>query len=131
MAYADKNKGRAYQRRWYHANKEKRRGTRERNKQRIRTWFDALKLTLRCGQCGESHPACLAFHHRDGRTKLVTVAGAVGRQWSLVRIKREIAKCDVLCMNCHLLTHADERRQTPKRALPVRKKGATPYAVDT
>lgn len=130
MPYARDDDERAYQRRWYHANKNKRAATRKRNGLRIEAWFESVKESLSCERCGESHPACLAFHHRDRKTKLIEVSRAVARRWSIPRIEKEIAKCDVLCINCHLDAHADERRSLPKRLLPSRLKGRSPYAVD-
>jgi hypothetical protein len=71
-------------------------------------WFAELKVQLACSRCGEDHPACLQFHHRDPKAKDVSVANAVRRGWSRERILRELAKCDVLCANCHFKHHARE-----------------------
>jgi len=130
MAYADKTASRAYQRRWYHANKAKRAAMRRRNHLRIRSWYEEFKETLRCERCGENHPACLVFHHRDMRSKRFTISHAVGRAMSIAMIQREMAKCDVLCINCHFLAHAESttRRQ---RKLPSRKMGASRYALES
>ena len=63
-----------------------------------------------CIRCGESDLACLDFHHRDPSEK----EGHIGyiRRFSIERIKAEIAKCDVLCANCHRKHHRDERHST-------------------
>jgi hypothetical protein len=74
----------------------------------ISTWYLDLKAELACRRCGESHPACLQFHHTDPTTKETTVADAVRRGWSKARIMRELAKCLVLCANCHAKHHARE-----------------------
>lgn len=60
-----------------------------------------------CIRCGEDDLACLDFHHRDPREK----EGHLGhiRRFSIERIKAEIAKCDVLCANCHRKHHRNER----------------------
>lgn len=60
-----------------------------------------------CGRCDEKHPACLDFHHRDRTTK----EGHIGefRRFGMKRLLAEIAKCDVLCANCHRKLHHDER----------------------
>ena len=60
-----------------------------------------------CVRCGESDLACLDFHHRDPSEK----EGHIGhiRRFSVERINAEIAKCDVLCANCHRKHHRDER----------------------
>jgi len=56
-----------------------------------------------CG-CGESVGAALLFHHRDPSTKLSAVSSLATA--SMERLLAEIAKCDVLCFNCHAKAHA-------------------------
>lgn len=63
-----------------------------------------------CIKCGEKHPACLDFHHRDGlANKLGDIATM--RRFGMKRLRAEIAKCDVLCANCHRKHHYDERHK--------------------
>lgn len=59
-----------------------------------------------CIRCGESDLWCLDFHHRDPTEK----EGNLGqiRRFGIDRIKAEIAKCDVLCANCHRKHHHSE-----------------------
>ena len=57
-----------------------------------------------CVDCGETHPACLDFHHRDPKQKSFSI-GKEGVKFSKERILAEIAKCDVLCANCHRKRH--------------------------
>ena len=52
--------------------------------------------------CGESHPACLDFHHLT-KDKQINIADAKG--WGLARIMKEIKKCTVICANCHRKLH--------------------------
>ncbi len=66
------------------------------------------KSKLSCCKCGENHPACLHFHHRDKSTKSFSISDSI-RRFSLEKIIAEIAKCDVLCANCHAKLHYDER----------------------
>jgi hypothetical protein len=63
-----------------------------------------------CIRCGEVHPACLDFHHRNPEEK----EGHIGefRKFGMKRLLAEIAKCDVLCANCHRKFHHDERQTT-------------------
>lgn len=61
-----------------------------------------------CLVCGEKHPACLDFHHRDGKTDKLGDIGTM-RHFGIKRLNAEIAKCDVLCANCHRKHHWQER----------------------
>ena len=52
--------------------------------------------------CGGSFPpVCMDFDHRDGSTKVNSIA-----HWSLSDLPglmAEVAKCDLVCANCHRL----------------------------
>lgn len=52
-----------------------------------------------CVDCGEKNVIVLEFDHRDNKTMNVT--DMVTRGYSLERVFKEIAKCDVRCANCH------------------------------
>jgi len=60
------------------------------------------KRTHPCVDCGESDPIVLVFDHRDRSTKKFKVRSS--RSWK--SLMAEIAKCDVLCCNCHARRHA-------------------------
>ena len=62
-----------------------------------------------CIQCGEQDPSCLDFHHRNGKQDKEGHIGRI-RKFGWVRLRAEIAKCDVLCANCHRKHHRDERQ---------------------
>jgi hypothetical protein len=60
-----------------------------------------LKVDRGCTDCGynENH-AALEFDHLNGReSDRDTVAQLMGK--SINRIMKEIAKCEVVCANCH------------------------------
>jgi hypothetical protein len=61
-----------------------------------------------CTDCGETDISVLEFDHRDRALKELTVAELITQGYSLERVMREIAKCDVRCANCH-------RRRTAKQ----------------
>lgn len=69
-------------------------------------WFSDYKKTLKCERCPENHPACLDFHHRDPKTKLFKVGGAAPSGMPQAKVMAEIAKCAVLCANCHRKEHS-------------------------
>jgi hypothetical protein len=62
-----------------------------------------------CIVCGEKDVACLDFHHRNGKTDKLGHIGTF-RKFGTERLLAEIAKCDVLCSNCHRRHHRDERQ---------------------
>lgn len=61
--------------------------------------INAIKLASGCADCGYStHPAALDFDHvGDGKT--ANVSSLIGCAWD--RVAAEIAKCEVVCANCH------------------------------
>lgn len=81
----------------------------------------AIKVASGCVQCGEKHPACLDFHHKDPATK----TRGIGVMVRMEDILAEIAKCDVLCANCHRKHHHDHgggtRRKYDVDVLPFRR----------
>lgn len=95
---------------WYRKNKEY---TLE--KQRIRRlerrkWFkEEILSKSSCLECGENHPGCMDFHHRDPSQKEGHIGDMIWQKFSKERILKEIAKCDVLCANCHRKHHWNER----------------------
>lgn len=59
----------------------------------------------KCAHCGYSrHYSALTLHHRDPSTKRWEWSKLRLRAW--VDVEAEIAKCDLLCMNCHAELHA-------------------------
>ena len=65
-----------------------------------------LKLSAGCKFCIEKEVVCLDFHHLDANEKEFSIAKMVsnGRKWQ--EIENEIAKCIIVCSNCHRKLHA-------------------------
>lgn len=82
-------------------------GFRKRHKER-REWILGIKASLKCSRCGESRPMCLDFHHLDGSTKEYNISTMIGKHHPKERILNEIAKCVVLCRNCHAVEHWEQ-----------------------
>ena len=76
-------------------------------------WEDliSLKQTAGCLLCREKHPNCLDFHHVKSHEKSFSIMTEEGLKNSLDEIIREISKCVVLCRNCHMKLHANERER--------------------
>jgi len=89
MPYKDTNKRKEHLVLWRNKNRE---------------WFKSLKTTLKCKICGEDRVPCLDFHHRDFSEKDMNISRYIS-SWKIERILKEIAKCDILCSNCHRILH--------------------------
>jgi len=70
----------------------------------IQKWWKEYKATFVCKECGESHPACIQFHHTNPSEKDQCVSQLIG-SGSMKRILEEIDKCIPLCANCHAKQH--------------------------
>lgn len=86
----------------------------------------ALK-TEPCADCGDRFdPVCMDFDHRPGEVKRFGIA-KFGTH-SMVDVVLEIAKCDLVCSNCHRLrTHRqrDHRAVAGQRARTIVTRQAT------
>lgn len=98
-------------RRWYRVNADRKIAWQKRRKDELREWWRELKLTKACELCGERAPECLHFHHVDPATKKFALADAPLSGRSRQAILAELAKCCVLCANCHLKHHWDARQR--------------------
>ena len=94
----------AYNRQWNKDNRDKRLQHERTHRQNKREWLKELKHKLFCIKCGKNHIACLDFHHKNPVEKDMGIAKMLYR-WSKKKIEEEIAKCDVLCSNCHRKEH--------------------------
>ncbi len=119
MPHKDVEKRREYQREymrsWYQENKAKHISYVRNRDRKIEEWLKQYKLTLRCETCEENHPACLEFHHVNPQEKKFTI-GRQERRVSLKSLQDEIAKCRILCANCHRKEHSRQRESKRKAA---------------
>lgn len=110
MAYKNKEDQKAYYKEWYAKNREKvldrmKPYNKERRKT-IEAWFRNYKETLSCEFCGEDSSECLDFHHKDPTDKRFTIGCYSMMGVSIDTLQQEIAKCIILCANCHRKLHA-------------------------
>jgi hypothetical protein len=65
------------------------------------------QLEKGCMDCGyKAHPAALEFDHLPGTEKLFNIGEQIG-SYSREKLWEEIAKCDVVCANCHAIRTAN------------------------
>ncbi len=108
-AFGQKSRGRlgtycrpcrsAYHREHYLKNK---REYIEAAKRRLDRMLELMRLAKDkpCADCGIRYPYyVMDFDHREGEKKLSNVTKL--RYMSQATLQREIAKCDVVCANCH------------------------------
>jgi hypothetical protein len=110
--------------RWSQRNEDNKQRSRESNREMLKSdrrkeWtkatlasnnerVNAYKIEKGCMDCGNKHPAVLQLHHRDGIQKgQRRLNQNRKRTWTFVAM--ELEKCDVLCANCHLMRHYNEK----------------------
>ena len=72
----------------------------------------AIKLERGCADCGfNAHPAALHFDHLPGTIKRRGLSRMASLTWTTVL--DEIAKCEVVCANCHAIRTATRRQNAP------------------
>lgn len=121
MPLADPKKRREYHARymkevWYPRNKKKHLSYIKRNKERVSDYIERLKRKGRCADCGfsgKAYPYVLDFDHQDGGVSKKFNVGSWRRSvLSIESVQREIAKCELVCANCHRIrTFSDKRKR--------------------
>jgi len=80
------------------APKSSRKKIRDRNRDYVRN----IKESNSCIDCGTSyHYSQMDFDHLEGKKQ--TIARLANSEASIKTIKQEIAKCELVCSNCHRL----------------------------
>lgn len=64
-------------------------------------WVCNYLLEHPCSECSEDDILVLDFDHLDPTEKEFTIGNVARDGMSLERVQQEIAKCRVLCANCH------------------------------
>jgi hypothetical protein len=114
MGYRDKYdpRNREARLRHYYSNREQYYARNRAKKRQLRALLVAAK-SKPCMDCGGSFPpVAMDFDHRDPTTKLLTPAHLPGAG-SFRLMQEELAKCDLVCSNCHRLR--EESRRLAKR----------------
>lgn len=86
-------------------------------RRRQRTFIVNYMKDKKCLECGEADMRVLENDHIDPKTKVSSVSWMVSHHATVGDIGREVAKCQVLCVLCHLMkTHNDRQRAVLLRA---------------
>lgn len=85
---------------WYNDNTEEWNSKRRDRKNSIRAAVNELK-NQPCADCNQKFdPVCMDFDHIKNN-KIASVSTLVQQGKSLKEILKEIAKCEIVCANCH------------------------------
>lgn len=107
----------AYHASWYREHPGRREIVRKAQikfRRNIRDYIRELKDNKACMDCKISYPHyVLDYDHRPGENKLYNVSNIASRiNWNKDKIDQEIAKCDLVCANCHRI-RTWKRSNTP------------------
>jgi hypothetical protein len=92
---------RTYDAAYHRRTRQRRLAQKRRYHEELLEWHRALKRAA-CSDCGgRFHHAAMEWDHRVPETKSDDVSSMVGKTHSKRQILAEIAKCDLVCANCH------------------------------
>jgi hypothetical protein len=101
MPYSDPEAQKAAQRRYYLESKQRRLESQNIKRALWRRYVTELKENTPCMDCGFQYPHyVMDFDHRPGVEKKFQM-GSLSKVPSMEALKEEIAKCDIVCANCH------------------------------
>ncbi len=75
----------------------------------LKQWMIEIKSNP-CVDCSGSYPVCcMDFDHRRGTEKTYNLGSMFAHHYSRELIETELAKCDLVCSNCHRVRTRDRR----------------------
>lgn len=79
----------------------------------------SYKESTPCADCGNKFPACcMDFDHLPGFTKSYAVGTMVAHGHAWEAIQAEMAKCELVCANCHRIRTRDRGRGKKHARVP-------------
>lgn len=118
LSDAAKDRAREASRNYYHSNKAQQQARNKLWRTEHKEWIKKKQRERKrehkekaiaylggvCKRCSNSfHPAVFEFHHRNPAEKDADPSKLLTHSWP--RVVEELDKCDLLCANCHRLTH--------------------------
>jgi len=102
----------------YQANKARRQADNKRRHNEFLRWYIGLKAGRPCSDCGYVfHPAAMQWDHLPGSSKVADVA-VLARRGNRQRVLDEVAKCELVCANCHAVRSCARRDATYPSGTP-------------
>ena len=102
MPYLDPKKNAEYKAFWHQRNKERRRQTIRLRRSSKRQYVYDLKEDKSCLDCGIKYPPYVYdFDHLPQFKKSFPLSSTGMRDKSMEEIIAEVAKCELVCANCH------------------------------
>lgn len=100
---------------WQRDNRDKLNAIRTAKRVEIRDFIRSLKVDKPCADCGGVFPpTCMDFDHLDPQLKEFDICQDAYRDlYSEEKILEEVAKCEIVCANCHRIRSAIQRGDTP------------------
>lgn len=101
MPYKDPQKQKRALARYFQENKERIRESQNKKRNLFRRRIQEAKTDTPCKDCNEVFPHyVMDFDHLPGVKKNFNI-GTTSNTTSMTALEAEIAKCDVVCSNCH------------------------------
>jgi hypothetical protein len=74
-------------------------------------WYRQLKTDRPCADCGRCfHHSAMTWDHLPGSTKVAELSTFLSKHRSRRMVLEEIAKCELVCANCHAVRTWERRR---------------------
>lgn len=104
-----KEKRKSHSKQWYQKNKKEHIANVIKKAKLAREWINEIK-SVPCMDCGKTFPpCCMDFDHREPHSKEFDIALCVA--YPREKLEKEIAKCDIVCSNCHRIrTHITRKK---------------------
>lgn len=93
-----------------------------------RQYIQDYKMGKPCMDCEQSYPSvCMDFDHRDQATKRMQINELCAKRMSWKVINDELAKCDLVCSNCHRIRTDKQRKAVGHRTwtIPIKNRKET------
>jgi hypothetical protein len=98
-----------YDRAYHQRNKKKRLAQKKILHADMNEWYRSLKIGRPCTDCGDVfHHSAMTWDHLPGTEKRAEVSTLLQRH-SRKQILEEIAKCELVCANCHAVRTYNRR----------------------